>query len=261
MPDILHRSSGALLHRTSTPRLRDAGLAGAVLRYAALAGADLAGVNLAGADLANADLSGACLDGANLTGADLCAANLTGASLRNATLIDARLLAMNASGARFDGADLTRTSCKFAVANEATSFANVVLVRSHLASVTFPGADLSGADLGEASLIQANLAGARLHGASLAAAVLSASQLTSASLRDADLTFAFFREVELSGVDFDRAMLGKTVFAFCPSLTAARNLESAAVSGPLSLDARTLAAGPLPAGFLEAAQPPASNPG
>jgi hypothetical protein len=57
-------------------------------------------------------------------------------------------------------------------------------------------------------------------------------------------------------------MVGKTVFALCPTVGRAHSLDDVSVAAACSLDHQTLDAAPGPLGVLaDAAQPPASKPG
>lgn len=127
--DILHKTTGKLLHRIDKntyqgaileydnlkeadlrgfnlqgANIREADLQEADLRDANLCDADLSEVNLENADLSGADLSRANLEGANLEGANLTGANLCGANLRAADLLQANL-----TGSNMYGADLRNT--------------------------------------------------------------------------------------------------------------------------------------------------------
>ena len=154
--------------------LRDAGLAGFILKESPLRGIDLSGSRINGITL-----SGANLLRANLSGAQLYEANLSGANLVQANLYGAHLLSANLSGADLSGADLRGAP---------------------LSGANLSGADLSGADLRGAQLRQADLSGADLSGALLYGALLYGADLSGA-----DLSVAHLYGADLSGADLSRA--------------------------------------------------------
>lgn len=134
--DILHKTTGKLLHRIDKDSYE-----GAILAYNKLQCADLRGFNLANANMWEADLREA----------DLRDANLCKAALYNTNLKDADL-----SGAYLAGADLRRAN----------------LEGANLAGANLVGADLRGANLRLADLKQANLTGSNLQGSALRNTIL-----------------------------------------------------------------------------------------
>ena len=117
--DILHKTTGKLLHSIDKDSYQDAlltydnlkeadlrgfNLQNAIIREANLEAADLRDANLCKADLHNTNLEDADLSGANLAGANLRGANLRGANLRLADLSQANL-----TGSNMHGADLRNT--------------------------------------------------------------------------------------------------------------------------------------------------------
>lgn len=134
--DILHKTTGKLLHRIDKNTYQ-----GALLAYDNLQCADLRGFNLAGAIIHEADLQEADLRDTNL-----CRADLHNTNLQNADL----------SGADLSGADLSQA----------------ILVGANLTGANLAGADLRGANLLLAKLPQANLIGSNMYGAALRDTIL-----------------------------------------------------------------------------------------
>jgi uncharacterized protein YjbI with pentapeptide repeats len=181
--------------------LRAVDLAGASLVNAELRGRDLRGARLSGANLDGARLQGACLDGADLTGAmlrgaDLESASLVGAKLRGADLgkasfRHATLDGVDAEGARFGGADLTRSRA----------------ARGRFVRVRFEGARLDEAQWPEAALDGAALVDAFLCRATFTRGSFVRANLTRADLREASMQGAVFGGAVCDATAFDRADL------------------------------------------------------
>lgn len=145
--DILHKTTGELLHRIDKDSYQ-----GAILAYNKLQCANLRGFNLANANLWEADLREADLRDANLCKAALYKTNLEDADL---------------SGAYLAGADLRRAN----------------LEGANLAGANLAGADLRGANLQLADLNQANLTGSNLQGADLQNTILPTEVISLDGLR------------------------------------------------------------------------------
>ena len=250
---IRHRTTGEVLFEAEGESLVGARLAGLVLPYGDLAGMDLSGADLRGADLGSANMSGAYFRRANLSGADLSGGDLTDAVLDGAKLIDARLIGVNLTGTSLRDADLSRVSAKLSYAIErGPDFRGALLVRAFLAHTALPDASFAGADLTGATLSHSTLINADLTGAMLATVTLSGTNLSGASLRQADLSWAILYGTRLTGADFSSTILGRTVFAACPTLSAAIGLAEANHADRSAVDLETLmTAGELPEEFLD----------
>jgi len=159
----------------------DANLSRVIMNRSNLSGAILNRANLAHARLIGGDLSSTRLIGANLRGALLEKASLTGAVI---------------SEANFDGANLygARLSRGIAIGTN--------LSHANLTNTDWRGTDLSGAYLNNANLSNANLSATRLTGA-----VLRRARLENANLQNADLSFVDLRGANVTGADFQGAVL------------------------------------------------------
>ncbi|MEO1270473.1 MAG: pentapeptide repeat-containing protein [Myxococcota bacterium] len=178
----------------------------------ALAAIDLRNANLAGAvirssDSTAANLCGLDMSGAVLTGADLTGANLSGAILRETTFANAVMPGVDLSGAQLDGASLLNTSlsqstlmavaapCMRAIP-EGSGTAS--LIGTNLSSADLTGSTLLPAptlqdacdpndpgrlDLSQVNLAQANLTGAVLDGVTLNGTDLSGTLMTQVQMR------------------------------------------------------------------------------
>jgi hypothetical protein len=182
-------------------------------------------LDLSGADLSEEDLRGANLREANLNEADLSGANLSGVNLRGANLSDTNLSIAVLRGADVRIADLREAD---------------------LSKADLSKADLSGANLRKANLSKADLSEADLSGANLREANLNEADLSGADLYNADLGFAF-----LDGTTFERALVGRTVFANV-DLSSCRGLELGKHKAPstLGIDSIIRSNGRIPEVFL-----------
>jgi uncharacterized protein YjbI with pentapeptide repeats len=117
--------------------------------------------------------------------------------------------------------------------------------------VDLRGADLSGALLMGTNFLEADLSEARLTRADLAGAILKEANLFSADLSGASLNNASFWLGDLRGSDWNRVLLGETVFADV-DLSEVPNLATCLHLGPSIVDHRTLIrSGTLPLRFLQ----------
>jgi len=131
-----------------------------------------------------------------------------------------------------------------------------VLMKANLSE-----ADLYGADLSQANLFEANLSGADLSwgdlnyadlsGADLLEADLQLVDLTQANLSNVNLIGGNMRGANLRGVDFDRAVVGWTIFGSV-DLSEAKNLETVRHNYPSTVGVDTLfrSEGKIPEAFL-----------
>lgn len=112
-------------------------------------------------------------------------------------------------------------------------------------------ADLSDANLSPASLSHANLLRANLSDANLRLAVLVGAKLSHADLRGANLSDANLSDATLGEVDFEGAVVNKTVFANV-DLSKAKSLGLVKHYGPSTLGIDTLlqSGGKIPESFL-----------
>jgi len=191
--------------------LRGLDLHGANLRFA-----DFRHANLAGVDLGEASLEEASFDDANLMGADFSKADLKGASLRKAFLTDAvfeeanlsqaDLTEVRSTGANFELANLIDATCRGAFLKNAV-FAGADLQEADLSDVTARGANFS-----EAILADATFDGAIVENAAFLLAEAQGSSWDKASafganFARADLQGAWMAQMDLSGTNFDGAIL------------------------------------------------------
>lgn len=89
---------------------------------------------------------------------------------------------------------------------------NAILNNATLTGARFTNADLSGADLSYADLRRASLSRADLTGARLTGARLEGALLNGADLSGADLSYADIRGAVLTGVEFNGAILDRTIW-------------------------------------------------
>ncbi|MCB9596892.1 MAG: DUF2169 domain-containing protein [Sandaracinaceae bacterium] len=205
-------------------------LHGVVATGAILKGADFRGTNLSGAQLDSAVLTGADLLSANLSKASLAKADLTGAvleaaDLRHAQLVRATLARAELGEARLDGADLSHADLTGADLRGAS------LIEAVLDEALLNGAKLAGAKVLRTSLRQtrlygieaievvferASLDGARFgRGASLARAVIRSCEASDSKWREIDLSGVRFEKTRLDGADFTGAKMVGASLAGC----------------------------------------------
>ena len=195
---------------------------------------DLSGANLSQLNLQGIDLRGANLTQVNFSNTDLREANLTRANLNRASLLKANLNNANLSKANLDYVIFSQ-----AIINRQTvidrkslqiykivnnfpregNFSQCDLSNSNLFRVNFTGADLSNANLTNANLTNATLREAYLTGADLKKANLKNADLTNAYLSQANLTKAYlggalccgtyFKDADLSYVNFKTTKFSK----------------------------------------------------
>lgn len=210
----LHRADSGHRVDFSNRDLTYLDLSGLNFKGARLANSDFYGVDFTGADLRRADLSKTRLDRATLIKADLRFANLSEATLlrpavyrdlsenladtpdfSGAILIGTRIQA-NLSGARFRGANLTRSDISpyekrpgealFVTRpyNEFTScdFSGAILRNANLQRVNFTFSQFNGADFKDANIAQTDFTKADLRGTNLTGADVRLANFESANL-------------------------------------------------------------------------------
>jgi uncharacterized protein YjbI with pentapeptide repeats len=253
------RFEQAVLTRTSFKKAR---LAGADLRQASLAQADLEGADLSGTDMRLASLSKSNLAGAVFSGARLklmavqeCAAANSvwrEASLERVLLRKTTLDNADFTGATLASSQIQNCSGRNAVFAKTTfkkgaladcqlpdsDFTGAKASTMHIRGSSLPGADFRGAELSScrvenSTLTLARLSGARLKGTSfpgsdLEGADLSGSDLLFGSLSKARIVAANLAGANCFGVDFHKAVVGKTRFT-------ATNLKMTALEGKADL--------------------------
>jgi len=210
-------------------------LSGLDFKGARLVHSDFYGVDLTGANLSGADLSDTRLDRATLINTDLRFANLSGATLlrpavyrdlaknladtpdfSGAQLVGTRIQA-NLSGARFRGANLTRSDIS---PFEKRPGEALFVTRSYN---EFTSCDFSGAVLHDANLHRVNFTFSEFNGADFTGAKIAETDFTKADLRGANFTNA---DVRLA--DFDSAHLAGVVgLDTAIGLWLAQNLDKA----------------------------------
>lgn len=152
-----------------------------------LSGIDLTGVSLVAKDFDGANLTGATLTGAQVSGATFKGANLTGASMAGLNLTD-----VNLAGATM----------------QSTDFSDASLSGAALQGDVLHGAVLSGATFELDPTVPSNdvdLSGLDLQGASFEGQLGSAGVMQRANFSGAQLGGASFRDVDLTGSNFDGA--------------------------------------------------------
>ncbi len=213
----------------------DASLVGASLRGALLDDARFEGAQLGDADLREVSASGACFDGADLSRAQLVSASLARASFVDAVADDARFDDATLEEARCDG--LSAPRARF----DRVRARGVRFARGDLDGASLVDADLRGASLTELSLHGAQARGARFDGADLrdlhggSGAVLTRASLTRVNGGGASLRGCVLDEADLSFSDLPRADFSEA------SLVAARlngcDLRAATFDGARALGA------------------------
>ena len=188
---------------------------------------DFSGANLSQLNLQGIDLRGANLTQVNFSNTDLSEANLTQANLNRASLLKANLSKANLSKANLDYVIFSQATINrqtlidrkslqiYKIVNNFPldrNFSQCDLSNSNLFRVNFTGADLSNANLSNANLTNATLSEAYLTGADLSNANLTNANLTNTYLSHANLTKAYlggalccgtyFKDADLSFVDF-----------------------------------------------------------
>ena len=214
--------------------LSDVTLFGAVLDGANLSGARLERVQLIDTQLRGCNLSGVSgkqlmfvavdyeqgvdLRDNDLSGCELCEcyflyANLQGVNLSGATLRASALLACNADGACFDGADCTNLRVVYGSIMNGASLRGAKLELANLQGTPLRGSDLTGADLSGANLMEADFEGASLQNIKAHKALLIRANLAGADLRGADMLDAILQKATIDSADFRDANMYRVDFA------------------------------------------------
>jgi len=159
---------------------------GADLRWTRLNNTNLKGANMSGVNLDLGWLIGANLEGADLTGARLFSTQIQRANLKNAILDKARITAnmsdSDLSGASFRGADMSAD-----MKNQSMGLMGTVMKSVDATGAIFDGANMSHvnaefAQLKGAQLHNTNLSNAKLGGANLSGASVDGLIITKADI-------------------------------------------------------------------------------
>jgi len=213
----LHRAAPGERVDFSNRDLTYLDLSGLNFKGARFAQSDFYGADFTGADLRRADLSNTRLDRATLIDTDLRFANLSGATLlrpavyrdmshnladapdfSGAQLIGTRVHA-KLSGARFRGADLTRSDLSpFEKRPGEALF--VTRPYNEFTSCDFSGAVLRSADLSRVKFLFSRFNGADFKGANIADTDFTKTDLRGADLTGANVRLANFESANLAGV-------------------------------------------------------------
>lgn len=192
-------------------------LSGLNFKGARLTQSDFYGVDFTGANLSRADLSKTRLDRATLIDVDLRFANLSGATLlrpavyrdmsknladtpdfSGAQLVGTRIQA-NLSGARFRGANLTRSDISPYEKRPGEGLF-VTLSYNEFTSCDFSGATLHNANLHRVNFTFSQFNGADFTGANIAETDFTKADLRGANLTNADVHLANFESANLAGI-------------------------------------------------------------
>lgn len=175
-------------------------LSGLDLRRANLQAARLNGTNLAGANLEGVVLDQAWMIGADLTGANLKDAKLFGtqfkdAKLDNSDMSGARIAAdftsVSATGAKFDGADLSADE-----KNQSMGLMRGAFKSANLDGASFKNANLSRVLMEYTSAKNADFEGANLSGSELGGSDFSGANVKGANFTNADVNSARIGEMK-----------------------------------------------------------------
>ena len=191
---LMQRQTGGGLERLNeaadqgegAASLRGVDLTGAKLSGEALQATDLSNAILRDSQLSGADLSGCILRGVQFEGADLTGANLSGSILHGAVLKGANLRDVNLDHADLNAAVFDETTFQYCDISKA-------ILPKPLDHLTMPLRDL-----------------VQMHGAWI---LTSGREGMRADFAGFDLSSQVFEELELSAVDFGRALMVDTSFA------------------------------------------------
>lgn len=180
-------------------------LEAAKLAGIAMPNRDFCGLDLSGLDLSGLDLSGSFLESANLEGT-----NLSNAKLNDVVLARTRIVKTNLQGADLRGANLGGATIDKATFDGA-DLSGVIFSLAEIKNTTFVGGKLERAQLYEVKI------GENVDFSQISAkwTLFLRVGLVGVRFAGADFSNGAFAELDLTGANFDGAILEKTTFLQC----------------------------------------------
>lgn len=198
----------AMLNKTA---FRKAVLAGANLKQASFNQADLTGADLSGADMTMASMNKANLTGAVFAGASMRLTAIQESLADQALFREARMERVlirktSLSGADFTAAELTCSQIQQS-RGEKVRFAKARLHKGALAECEFPQCDFTGVAASTVNIRGSNLGGSDFRGATLSRCRVDGSDLTRCRMRGVRARGTSFPGSNLEGADVSGADL------------------------------------------------------